>query len=279
MSDKYVPNRDFKGVWIPREIWEHSELTIQEMVFFVEIDSLDNEDGCFAGNAHFSKFFNLSKGRCSQVITSLRDKGMISVEFEREGKEIKKRILKIVGGVKYPKEGVVNFLKGGIKFPKEGYLGNDEESNTCFSNTKESNTENIKHNASTEKKVERQPEFSQEVYSIVDSFYKKKSATDYNFALKTWNRESQAKVVDMVHRIDNFSYEDIEEAIMYSITDDFWMRNVLSLASLRKKGKNGLTKFVNLLSSCKKSKSGNRHVNASRFREYDKDGNENIIEF
>lgn len=38
-------NRDFKGVWIPKEIWLSTELTLQEKVMLVEIDSLDNEDG------------------------------------------------------------------------------------------------------------------------------------------------------------------------------------------------------------------------------------------
>jgi hypothetical protein len=36
-------NRDFKGIWIPKEIWLSKDLTLQEKVFYVEIDSLDNE--------------------------------------------------------------------------------------------------------------------------------------------------------------------------------------------------------------------------------------------
>ena len=37
------PSRDFKGIWIPKEIWESEQLSIMEKVLFVEIHSLDNE--------------------------------------------------------------------------------------------------------------------------------------------------------------------------------------------------------------------------------------------
>jgi len=36
--------RDFKGIWIPKEIWLNENLTLQEKVFLVEIESLDNEN-------------------------------------------------------------------------------------------------------------------------------------------------------------------------------------------------------------------------------------------
>ena len=39
--------RNFKGVWIPREVWLSEELSLMEKVLFVEIDSLDNERSCF----------------------------------------------------------------------------------------------------------------------------------------------------------------------------------------------------------------------------------------
>ncbi len=42
--------RDFKDVWIPREIWLSTELSLMEKVLFVKIHSLDNERGCFASS-------------------------------------------------------------------------------------------------------------------------------------------------------------------------------------------------------------------------------------
>jgi len=35
--------RNFKGIWIPKEIWLNEKLSLQEKVFLVEIASLDND--------------------------------------------------------------------------------------------------------------------------------------------------------------------------------------------------------------------------------------------
>ena len=53
--------RDFKGMWIPKEIWLSDKLSLMEKVLFVEIHSLDNERGCFASNRYFAEFFNISE--------------------------------------------------------------------------------------------------------------------------------------------------------------------------------------------------------------------------
>ena len=81
MKNKIVMNRDFKGIWIPKEIWLNKELKLIEKCFLVEIDSLDNDDGCFASNGYFAEFFGISKGRCSQIIKSLEEKKMIKVKY------------------------------------------------------------------------------------------------------------------------------------------------------------------------------------------------------
>ena len=38
--------RDFKGVWIPREIWLSTKLSMLEKIILTEIDSLASENGC-----------------------------------------------------------------------------------------------------------------------------------------------------------------------------------------------------------------------------------------
>ena len=139
--------RDFKGVWIPKEIWENKDLTLQEKVFLIEIDSLDGEDGCYATNSHFSEFFRVTKGRCSQVISSLEEKKFITIQFiKNEKKQIEKRIIRInknkmnelrketKQGIKEIKEGIKK-TNDPIKFSKQGYLENAKGSNTVVSNT------------------------------------------------------------------------------------------------------------------------------------------------
>ena len=93
-------DRGFKGIWIPREIWLSKELTIQEKVLLAEIDSLDNDEGCFASNDYFATFLGLSKERTRKIIASLKDKGYISIELiYKEGtKEVDKRIIRVIKG-------------------------------------------------------------------------------------------------------------------------------------------------------------------------------------
>ncbi|MDN6167642.1 MAG: helix-turn-helix domain-containing protein, partial [Lactococcus lactis] len=72
--------RAFKGIWIPKEIWLDKDLNWVEKILLVEIDSLDNDEGCWASNGYFADFFNLSKNRISILISSLSKKGYISVD-------------------------------------------------------------------------------------------------------------------------------------------------------------------------------------------------------
>lgn len=140
--------RGFKGIWIPAEIWLSEELTIMEKLFFVEIQSLDNQDGCYASNQHFAKFFGVTKGRCSQIINALKDKGFITVEYLKDDKETKGRIIKsTVKLVKNDNERLnTPYLENADRvFNKLNtpYLENAKDSNTLFSNTfrnKEKNT-------------------------------------------------------------------------------------------------------------------------------------------
>ncbi len=84
--------RKFEGIWIPEYIWLAKDLTLQEKVFYVEIKSLDNDDGCWASNQYFATFFDLSKVRVSEIISSLAAKKYISVYVDQSAGN--KRILK-----------------------------------------------------------------------------------------------------------------------------------------------------------------------------------------
>jgi len=139
-------NRDFKGIWIPKEIWLSKDLTLQEKVFLVEIDSLDNKEGCFASNAYFAEFFDISKSRVSQVISSLKEKGFIKLDLIYNGKEVEKRVLNILNrGSKYP--------KGGIEKNAIGYLESCEDNNT-INNTINKSVNNAPSQISNEPKKE-----------------------------------------------------------------------------------------------------------------------------
>lgn len=125
--------RDFKGVWIPKEIWTNKNLNVMEKLFLVEIDSLDNNDGCFATNEYFSDFFRLSKNRCSEIIKNLEKKGLISIDykFKDNSKAIEKRIIKVVD---LSIRGIRNIDRP-IRNIDWGYSENREDNNTIYNNT------------------------------------------------------------------------------------------------------------------------------------------------
>lgn len=118
--------RGFKGVWIPAEYWLDANLTMSEINMITEIDSLDNGNGCYASNKHFAEFFGVTKGRASQIIASLKAKGYISISYDRDGKQITRRVIRVVNKLN---RGIKN-TKPPIKNTKQGYLENCEERNT-----------------------------------------------------------------------------------------------------------------------------------------------------
>ena len=72
-----MKNRNFKGVWIPKEVYLDNNLSWTEKILLVEIDSLDNEEGCFASNNYFSDFIGISPTSISTCISKLVKLGYI----------------------------------------------------------------------------------------------------------------------------------------------------------------------------------------------------------
>lgn len=72
-----MTERDFKGIWIPKVLWFTEELTLQEKILLLEIDSLDNERGCFASNGHLGKIVQCHPKSISRSIAALKKKGLI----------------------------------------------------------------------------------------------------------------------------------------------------------------------------------------------------------
>lgn len=76
-----MDNRDFKGIWIPKEIWLDSRLSALEKIILAEVDSLDNgETGCFASNKYLAEFCQCSERKASEAISKLISTGYLYVE-------------------------------------------------------------------------------------------------------------------------------------------------------------------------------------------------------
>ena len=72
-------NRDFKGIWIPAEIWLDERLSSTEKMLFAEISSLHDPEkgGCFAGNEYLANFLGLKERQIRSNISHLKSLGLI----------------------------------------------------------------------------------------------------------------------------------------------------------------------------------------------------------
>lgn len=71
--------RDFKGIWIPKEIWFDERLSPLDKIVLMEIDSLDcGENGCYASNKWLSSRCQCSERKITEAISKLKKLGMIT---------------------------------------------------------------------------------------------------------------------------------------------------------------------------------------------------------
>jgi hypothetical protein len=192
--------RNFKGVWIPKNVWLDKDLTLMEKCFLVEVDSLDNENGCFASNAHFSEFFAISKGRCTQILKSLEKKEYIKITLIRNGKQVVKRVIRILNRV-------VNKLNNPSELIKQPYLENAQGNNTVINNTKDNNTNKEEVISSPIPKVnKRENEITEALNFLQDNYQKRKITIDLT---------AHRKIVNAC--LNAFTLEEIKKGIMQTI--------------------------------------------------------------
>lgn len=86
--------RDFKGIWIPKDIWIDSRLNALEKIILVEIDSLDCADaGCWASNKYLADFCQCSERAVSRAISKLIELNyIVSASFDGRNRRLKSMI-------------------------------------------------------------------------------------------------------------------------------------------------------------------------------------------
>ena len=95
-------DRDFKGVWIPREIYLDMSLKPIEKLLLVEIDSLSKtKEGCFVSNSKLGKFLGRSKGWAANTISDLTKRGYLEVSliYKENSSEVERRYVKLKTGM------------------------------------------------------------------------------------------------------------------------------------------------------------------------------------
>ena len=174
-------NRDFKGVWIPKEVWLDDRLSAVEKIILVEIDSLDSaERGCWASNQHIAKFCQVSERTVSSAISKLKDLGYIYVQsFDGRQRELKSRFTS-----------------------KQGRLANfaSESSKICeadMQDLRQSNTSNNTNKNTSNK----------EIYSEVLVYLNEKAKTNYRISSREAQKHINARISE------GFTVEDFKTVI------------------------------------------------------------------
>lgn len=92
MDKEFNYPRDFKGVWIPKQVFLDERLNAVEKLILAEVDSLDVEgsEGCFASNEYLAKFCQCSVTKVSTSVSKLIKLGYLYV-LKNDGR---KRYLK-----------------------------------------------------------------------------------------------------------------------------------------------------------------------------------------
>lgn len=89
-------NRDFKGVWIPKEIWLDKRLNALDKIILIEIDSLDCGEGCFASNQYLAEFCQCSENKISRSVSLLVELGYLEIiKFDGRKRFVKSCLFKM----------------------------------------------------------------------------------------------------------------------------------------------------------------------------------------
>ena len=217
-------NRDFRGIWIPKEIWLSKDLSTNEKILLAEIDSLGgSSDGCFASNQYFADFFDLSKDRISRLVSGLKNKGYITVELiYKEGTcEVDKRIIKL-NPYSYFYQGVQNHQGGIGENTKD--ITNNYNINNNNKTSKKKTTKEVRHKYGefknvllSDKDLEKlKTEYGEE---LVEKYIKKmdewielngRHYKNYYLALRQWMNKEVSKKQEKVEKQEKGAKYDEE---------------------------------------------------------------------
>ena len=217
-------NRDFRGIWIPKEIWLSKDLSTNEKILLAEIDSLGgSSDGCFASNQYFADFFDLSKDRISRLVSGLKNKGYITVELiYKEGTcEVDKRIIKL-NPYSYFYQGVQNHQGGIGENTKD--ITNNYNINNNNKTSKKKTTKEVRHKYGefknvllSDKDLEKlKAEYGEE---LVEKYIKKmdewielngRRYKNYYLALRQWMNKEVSRKQEKVEKQEGDTKYDEE---------------------------------------------------------------------
>jgi DNA-binding MarR family transcriptional regulator len=78
----------FTGLWMPKEVFQSTSLTLTEKVCFSLVDALDGDDGCWASNAYLQNCLNVEKRQMQNILAKLIEQGLVVREYTPVGRRI-----------------------------------------------------------------------------------------------------------------------------------------------------------------------------------------------
>jgi DNA-binding transcriptional regulator YhcF (GntR family) len=81
--------REFKGVWIPKEVWLNKDLSLTEKALLAEIDSFSGEGKAFyKSNETIQEEYKVSRPTISKAFKKLEGLGFIKIEFDGRRRKV-----------------------------------------------------------------------------------------------------------------------------------------------------------------------------------------------
>lgn len=117
---------------------------------------------------------------------------------------------------------------------------------------KEQRTKNKEQEQREEKEIPANPRFAGFVREFQNAIAAKHGASAPKVTDSLIAAGCQA--MEQAERIDGFSWDEIQDALLWAMDDDFWGNNVLSLAQVRKRGANDTSKLQKVMAAYQKHK-------------------------
>ncbi len=90
-------DRDFKGIWIPAEVWLNPELSLTEKALLAEIDSFTgNGKSFYKSNDTIVRDYGVSISTISRAVKKLADMGYVDVRSDGRNRYITSRQSRVV---------------------------------------------------------------------------------------------------------------------------------------------------------------------------------------
>lgn len=219
-----------ESVTISGQIYRDSDFSWAGKALYgliVQLSLNRTNEGCTASNKYLSGHIGKNPIWISKEITKMKKNGYI-YEQSFDGKV---RVL-------------MPFFENldlAVSLTPLSRIAKSEKVIPIFKNNKD-NKDIPSHNSPIKKSYKQN-------YYIITSKHNRKLKKKHPNLMKNISSNSiinGAREIEKLERIDKFNFNEIKLSILWSTTDEFWSKQILSCASIRNRSKNGNTKFKNM---------------------------------